>query len=478
MKIKIPRSITILFSHIQKNVLITLFTLKKSKKYYFIVNKKKKGPFSMAELFKFKINEETMIWKPGASGWKSLKNSEVYKYWKIFTPPPEFPPCHKVTDALTSDSKYDITSVEEESEVKNNARFWQRTTAICLDMIFLGIIFSIFFSNAKISAFGNIKESSMPIVFLFINPLGIFICWLFFALFESSSLQATPGKVLMGLIVTDKHLNRVPFSIASIRFIGKLMSSGLLGIGYLLICFKKMRCLHDYIANTYVIVKHPENINRKKPIIALTLICMVVLYILILTKSSIGFPYISNTLKNIKSENSSNKSESKGHYTIEEIAAHARKYVPHGLHVNDLALARSFAATHPELRESLDEKTERLLYPRLYEMYGKPGFFKQLGFQMGQHLRSMPTGVVGVAASITDIEGLRKIAENMRRHNEERIWKILDIDPQLQGLIQWQEDEPYTFKNFLRPDLMIRGLAATLPLILMMPNFSLLIWYQ
>ena len=48
--------------------------------------------------------------------------------------------------------------------------------------------------------------------------------WLYFALFESRGWQATPGKRLLGLRVTDLAGNRISFGRASRRYFSKLLS--------------------------------------------------------------------------------------------------------------------------------------------------------------------------------------------------------------------------------------------------------------
>jgi uncharacterized RDD family membrane protein YckC len=81
--------------------------------------------------------------------------------------------------------------------------------------------------------------------------------WLYYALFESSTWQATPGKKVLGLFVTDLNGNRISFAHASGRFFAKLIS-GLIpfGIGYMMAGFTaKKQALHDLIAGCLVLRK-------------------------------------------------------------------------------------------------------------------------------------------------------------------------------------------------------------------------------
>lgn len=81
--------------------------------------------------------------------------------------------------------------------------------------------------------------------------------WLYYAIFESSAWQATPGKKALGLFVTDLNGNRISFARASGRFFAKMIS-GLIpfGIGYIMAGFTaKKQALHDIIAGCLVLRK-------------------------------------------------------------------------------------------------------------------------------------------------------------------------------------------------------------------------------
>ena len=80
--------------------------------------------------------------------------------------------------------------------------------------------------------------------------------WLYYALLESSSWQATLGKKALGLEVTDLEGRRISFGRASGRFFGKIISAIILYIGFLMAGFtEKKQALHDMMAGTLVIRK-------------------------------------------------------------------------------------------------------------------------------------------------------------------------------------------------------------------------------
>ena len=84
--------------------------------------------------------------------------------------------------------------------------------------------------------------------------LLVIVPWLYFAGFESSRSQATPGKVLMSLVVTDMEGLRPTFARTSLRFFGKFVSTLIIFIGFLMIGFtQKRQGLHDKIAGCLVL---------------------------------------------------------------------------------------------------------------------------------------------------------------------------------------------------------------------------------
>jgi uncharacterized RDD family membrane protein YckC len=82
------------------------------------------------------------------------------------------------------------------------------------------------------------------------------LAWVYYAIMESSSQQATLGKIVMGIIVTNREQQRISFGRASKRYIGKIISLVILGIGFIMIArTEKKQGLHDMIAGSFVLEK-------------------------------------------------------------------------------------------------------------------------------------------------------------------------------------------------------------------------------
>lgn len=95
------------------------------------------------------------------------------------------------------------------------------------------------------------KEHFWEIVLLY-SVVKLVLLFFYFVLFEASVWQATPGKRVLRIKVTDVDSERISFSRSAIRFLSKIISSQLL-LGYIMIFFTKRRQgLHDLLAKTIV----------------------------------------------------------------------------------------------------------------------------------------------------------------------------------------------------------------------------------
>jgi serine/threonine protein kinase len=128
--------------------------------------------------------------------------------------------------------------------------FGQRVLAWFIDiMLLIAGQFIILF----ISIWGGFVDTQLEII-LEIN--GFVMSWLYYATMESSRKQATVGKIVLGIKVTGISGQRISFGRASGRFVGKILSSFILMIGFLMPIFtQKKQALHDMIAECLVVSK-------------------------------------------------------------------------------------------------------------------------------------------------------------------------------------------------------------------------------
>jgi uncharacterized RDD family membrane protein YckC/Tfp pilus assembly major pilin PilA len=134
------------------------------------------------------------------------------------------------------------------------AGFWLRLVAAILDAIIINVVFWVisFTLIAGVASSGDSTTVGVATVAIYI--LSIVGNWLYFALMESSSKQATVGKMALGLKVVDEQGERVGFGRATGRHFGKLISSLIIGIGFLMAAWtRKRQCLHDILASSLVV---------------------------------------------------------------------------------------------------------------------------------------------------------------------------------------------------------------------------------
>lgn len=143
------------------------------------------------------------------------------------------------------------------------AGFWLRFAAHLIDGIVLaipGVAIAGLFVVKIIAMLGDFEDIDLSDIWPIINLMIVLgtvlsvLKWLYFALMESSSRQATLGKLLLGIKVTDLSGHRISFLRASGRFFGKILSGMILSIGFIMAGFtEKKQALHDMLAGTLVV---------------------------------------------------------------------------------------------------------------------------------------------------------------------------------------------------------------------------------
>jgi uncharacterized RDD family membrane protein YckC len=140
------------------------------------------------------------------------------------------------------------------------AGFWKRFAAYIIDELVLSALALVLFIlvggmigiSLSISGFKN--EVIGPVTIVYFILIEFFLNWLYFTLMESSSKQATPGKIVLGIVVSDIRGHRVSFARANARFFLKFLSGLLFNIGYIIAGFtERKQALHDLIADTLVV---------------------------------------------------------------------------------------------------------------------------------------------------------------------------------------------------------------------------------
>lgn len=136
-------------------------------------------------------------------------------------------------------------SVPAYTSVVVYAGFWRRLAASLIDGIITSVMGCMFWGVMELSAMdaGDV-----------VGILSLALHGLYYTLLESSSEQATVGKMALGIVVTDMTGRRISFGRATGRYFGKIASWLTLCIGFLMAGFtEKKQALHDMMAGCLVI---------------------------------------------------------------------------------------------------------------------------------------------------------------------------------------------------------------------------------
>ncbi|MSP88900.1 MAG: RDD family protein [Alphaproteobacteria bacterium] len=120
--------------------------------------------------------------------------------------------------------------------------FWLRVVAAFIDEVILTIATAIVHGWAE------------PTGFVATPFAGVALHWLYEAGMTASRYRATPGKMAVGLKVTDHAGHPLSFARATGRHFTKYLSLVILAFGFVMVAFTdKKRGLHDMIAGTLVL---------------------------------------------------------------------------------------------------------------------------------------------------------------------------------------------------------------------------------
>ena len=137
--------------------------------------------------------------------------------------------------------------------------FWIRVLAYIIDailinMVLLPVSFAMGIGVGVAGATVRMPGQGVQLVGALTGfALGVFAVWLYDALLTSSSKQATVGKMIVGLRVTDLEGRRISFARATARHFARYLSGMILFIGFIMVGLtERKQGLHDMIVGTLV----------------------------------------------------------------------------------------------------------------------------------------------------------------------------------------------------------------------------------
>lgn len=220
--------------------------------YYVDVNHQRQGPVTPEELAlayrRGAVNRDTLVWREGLPQWAPLE-----QHLGELPTLPEAPAIPASTGpGEPADASLDTVV---------DAGFVRRLGAYLIDAMLIGSVFYVVFlvvllaTAAIASARPGGEEAflvGLAIAYLIYPVLSL----AYYAGMESSKLQATVGKLALGIKVVDAQGRRLGLGRAAGRWAGSLLSYLSLYIGFLMAGWtRRKQALHDLVARTYVVDK-------------------------------------------------------------------------------------------------------------------------------------------------------------------------------------------------------------------------------
>jgi uncharacterized RDD family membrane protein YckC len=180
----------------------------------------------------------------GADEWQTVADV-------LLKPAPPLDPALAATDAPLAVVPLAYESPAKKLAEVRYAGFWDRFVAFLLDMLLL-VGFMIVLNAAIETVTPNSSAADR------LSFAALLLGCVYFAAFESSPWQGTPGKRLLRIKVVDLHLQPVGFARAFGRNIGRVLSS-IFYIGYVIAAFTaRKQALHDLMAGCLVVKRERE----------------------------------------------------------------------------------------------------------------------------------------------------------------------------------------------------------------------------
>lgn len=223
-----------------------------ARQWYYVMDGQKQGPVPddfLRQMFASRqLVPETPVWTQGMQTW--AKASDVDGLVPLGPP--------DILGPLPARASFNYGG----SFIRSYAGFWKRFVATIIDGIILqiggfiiGMVLGVFMGGTMVAGGageGDILAASTVLGFI----LGMVLNWLYYTLMECSSKQATLGKMALGIIVTDLDGQPISFGRANGRYWGKIISTLILCIGFIMAGFtEKKQALHDIMAGCLVVNK-------------------------------------------------------------------------------------------------------------------------------------------------------------------------------------------------------------------------------
>ena len=185
---------------------------------------------------------DTLILPEGAKQWA--------RYGDIFAPPPPQPLAQTTANVAAPIPPIPRPPAIPAKDAFAHAGFWLRFAACLVDFFILLVSVSVICLLLTATA----SDADRKDVDSIYTPVANLIWWLYYAISQSSSWQATIGQKLLGLKVVGYDGRRISFGRATGRFFAMYLSALIFLVGFVMIAFTHYKqALHDLIAQTFMV---------------------------------------------------------------------------------------------------------------------------------------------------------------------------------------------------------------------------------
>ncbi len=193
--------------------------------YLMVINGKPEGPFNMAQLKANYVKPVDFVKSDSMDDYKEAHDVPELRQLLGFKKPPVIPQYFGSFDQRLLAAVID----------------WLIVTGVCV----IPVLFIVLITD------GKLFQILLSVSLLLLIPLLNII---YHIVMEGGKWQATIGKQILKIKVTDLQGKPLSHGMAALRNLDKIFSIATLGIGYLMCFFnKKQQCLHDRLAGTLVV---------------------------------------------------------------------------------------------------------------------------------------------------------------------------------------------------------------------------------
>ena len=228
--------------------------------WYYTRGGQQAGPVGLAELRQMlasgQVGAHELVWSEGMPQWLAAASVAELAPLGGAAPQPTYP-------AAVAPGAAQLGYFSPATHAPVYAGFWLRFVAAIVDGLILAVIGFVIgvIGGVLMRASGATGQDAETIFGSILQLISIVINWLYFALQESGPRQATLGKRLLGIQVTDLYGQRISFGRATGRYFGKIISAIILLIGYIMAAFtEKKQALHDIMAGCLVVKTGPVRV--------------------------------------------------------------------------------------------------------------------------------------------------------------------------------------------------------------------------